>query len=127
MLQVRCMKCFDQQRQKGYGTGPAFIYTHKHGSWLNMAEIELRVLNGQCLNRHLDTIEKVKAEVAAWQNNRNNKKSKINWQFTTKDARIKLKKLYPSTLCSLVYPPDVPNGTPTSMPAFLKSTTLIHH
>jgi hypothetical protein len=74
-----------------------FIYTPKHGSWLNMAEIELRVLNGQCLNRHLDAIEKVESEVAAWQNNRNNKNSQINWQFTTKDARIKLKKLYPST------------------------------
>lgn len=74
-----------------------FIYTPKHGSWLNMAEIELRVLNGQCLSRHLNTIEKVKNEVAAWQKDRNNKNRKINWQFTTKDARIKLKKLYPST------------------------------
>lgn len=74
-----------------------FIYTPKHGSWLNMAEIELNVLNGQCLSRHLDKIGKVKAEVAAWQNSRNNKNSKINWQFTAKDARIKLKKLYPST------------------------------
>ncbi len=73
-----------------------FIYTPKHGSWLNMAEIELHVLNGQCLNRHIATIEKVKEEVDAWQSNRNNKNSKINWQFTTKDARIKLKKLYPS-------------------------------
>jgi hypothetical protein len=74
-----------------------FIYTPKHGSWLNMAEIELNVLNGQCLSRHLDTIEKVRSEVTAWQNSRNNKNSKINWQFTAKDARIKLKKLYPST------------------------------
>lgn len=73
-----------------------FIYTPKHGSWLNMAEIELNVLNGQCLNRHLDTIEKVKSEVAAWQNHRNNKNNKIDWHFSTKDARIKLKKLYPS-------------------------------
>lgn len=73
-----------------------FVYTPKHGSWLNMAEIELHVLNGQCLNRHISTIEKVKEEVEAWQMNRNNKNSKINWQFTTKDARIKLKKLYPS-------------------------------
>lgn len=73
-----------------------FIYTPKHGSWLNMAEIELNVLTGQCLGRHLDAIEKVKSEVAAWLNCRNNKNSKINWQFTTKDARIKLKKLYTS-------------------------------
>ena len=73
-----------------------FIFTPKHGSWLNMAEIELHVLNGQCLNRHIATIDEVKEEVDAWQSHRNNKKSKINWQFKTKDARIKLKKLYPS-------------------------------
>jgi hypothetical protein len=73
-----------------------FVYTPKHGSWLNMAEIELHVLNGQCLNRHISTMEKIKEEVDAWQSNRNNKNSKINWQFTNKDARIKLKKLYPS-------------------------------
>jgi hypothetical protein len=73
-----------------------FIFTPKHGSWLNMAEIELHVLNGQCLNRHIPTIKTVKDEVEAWQSNRNNKGSKINWQFTNKDARIKLKKLYPS-------------------------------
>lgn len=73
-----------------------FIFTPKHGSWLNMAEIELHVLNGQCLNRHIPTIKIVKDEVEAWQSNRNNKGSKINWQFTNKDARIKLKKLYPS-------------------------------
>ncbi|CDN30222.1 Mobile element protein [Mucinivorans hirudinis] len=73
-----------------------FILTPKHGSWLNMAEIELHVLNGQCLNRHIPTKEKVIAEVEAWQNHRNNANLKINWQFTNEDARIKLKKLYPS-------------------------------
>jgi len=73
-----------------------FIFTPKHGSWLNMAEIELHVLNGQCLNRHIATIDLIKEEVAAWQSNRNNKKSTINWQFTNKEARVKLKKLYPS-------------------------------
>jgi len=73
-----------------------FVYTPKHGSWLNMAEIELHVLNGQCLNRHLSSMNKIKEEVGAWQLNRNNKNNKINWQFTNKDARIKLKKLYPS-------------------------------
>jgi len=72
-----------------------FIYTPKHGSWLNMAEIELNVLNGQCLNRRIDNIETVKEEVRAWCKYRNNMKAKINWQFTTKDARIKLKTLYP--------------------------------
>ena len=73
-----------------------FVFTPKHGSWLNMAEIELHVLTGQCLNRHLSSIEKIKDEVDAWQDYRNNKESTINWQFTTKDARIKLKRLYPS-------------------------------
>jgi hypothetical protein len=73
-----------------------FVYTPKHGSWLNMAEIELHVLNGQCLNRHIGNIEKIREEVNAWQTNRNNKNSKINWQFTNKDARIKLSRLYPS-------------------------------
>lgn len=73
-----------------------FIYTPKHGSWLNMAEIELHVINGQCLNRHMATSEEIKSEVDAWQNHRNNKPSKINWQFTNDQARIKLKKLYPS-------------------------------
>ena len=73
-----------------------FVFTPKHGSWLNMAEIELHVLNRQCLNRHISTMEEIKKEVALWQEHRNNKNSTINWQFTNKDARIKLKRLYPS-------------------------------
>ena len=63
-----------------------------------MTEIELHVLNGQCLNRHIATIEKVTTEVEAWQKHRNNKNAKINWQFTNEEARIKLKRLYPSIL-----------------------------
>jgi hypothetical protein len=73
-----------------------FVYTPKHGSWLNMAEIELHVLNGQCLNRHIAEMDEIKQEVKAWQEHRNNKNSKINWQFTNPNARIKLKRLYPS-------------------------------
>lgn len=73
-----------------------FIYTPKHGSWLNMAEIELNVLNGQCLNRRIDDINTIKQEVKAWQDHRNNKNSVINWRFESKDARTKLKRLYPS-------------------------------
>jgi hypothetical protein len=73
-----------------------FVFTPKHGSWLDMAEIELHVLNSQCLNRHIATIEEIKQEIEAWQENRNNKNCKINWQFTTADARTKLKRLYPS-------------------------------
>lgn len=73
-----------------------FIYTPKHGSWLNMAEIELHVLMAQCLNRRIDNIETMKKETKAWQENRNNKEAQINWQFTNDKARIKLKKLYPT-------------------------------
>ena len=72
-----------------------FIYTPKHGSWLNMAEIELNVLNRQCLSRRIDNIETVKEEVSAWCESRNNLNAKINWQFTTTEARIKLRTLYP--------------------------------
>ena len=73
-----------------------FIYTPKHGSWLNMAEIELNVLTGQCLNRRIDNIRTVERETLAWQKHRNNKGAKVNWQFTADDARIKLKRLYPT-------------------------------
>ncbi len=73
-----------------------FVYTPKHGSWLNMAEIELNVLTGQCLNRRIDDIEVVRKEVLAWQAVRNNKNAKVNWQFTTENARIKLSRLYPT-------------------------------
>jgi hypothetical protein len=75
-----------------------FIYTPKHGSWLNIAEIELHVLNGQCLKCYIATMKEVMIKVNAWQNHRNNKSSKINWQFTNDQARIKLKRLYPSIL-----------------------------
>lgn len=73
-----------------------FIYTPKHGSWLNMAEIELNVLMGQCLNRRMDAMTTIRKEIRAWEKDRNNKKAKINWQFKTEDARIKLKRLYPT-------------------------------
>jgi transposase len=73
-----------------------FVYTPKHGSWLNMAEIELNVLHGQCLNRRIDDIEKVKMEVKAWQKQRDKKGATVNWQFSLDDARIKLRRLYPS-------------------------------
>jgi hypothetical protein len=72
------------------------VFTPKHGSWLNMAEIELHILNRQCLNRKINTIEIMKSEVSAWQKARNTKEATINWQFTNKDARVKLKRLYPS-------------------------------
>ena len=75
-----------------------FVYTPKHGSWLNMAEIELNILNRQCLNRRIDSIDKIADQTKAWEKHRNNKNAKIDWQFKTKEARIKLKRLYPSIL-----------------------------
>lgn len=73
-----------------------FIYTPKHGSWLNMAEIELNVLNSQCLDRRIPDKEILINEVAAWEKERNKQAATVNWQFTTQDARIKLRRLYPS-------------------------------
>jgi len=72
-------------------------YTPKHGSWLDMAEIELSVLAGQCLDRRLPDRATLEREVAAWEAQRNAAQSTIDWRFTTADARIKLKHLYPVT------------------------------
>jgi hypothetical protein len=73
-----------------------FHFTPKHGSWLNMAEIELNVLSSQCLDRRIPDKKLLITEVAAWEAQRNQHASTVNWQFTTADARIKLRKLYPS-------------------------------
>jgi DDE superfamily endonuclease len=71
-------------------------YTPKHGSWLNMAESELSVLSGQCLDRRIPDKQTLTEEVAAWERARNKKHVEADWQFTTADARVKLKRLYPS-------------------------------
>ena len=73
-------------------------HTPKHGSWLNIAEIELRILSGQCLNRRIPDIPTLAQEVTQWQNQRNVLKAKVDWQFTNQKARIKLKRLYPTLL-----------------------------
>jgi hypothetical protein len=70
-------------------------YTPKHGSWLNIAEIELSVLSRQCLGRRIPQADVLHQEVTGWADDRNRLKSKVDWQFTTDDARIKLKRLYP--------------------------------
>jgi hypothetical protein len=70
-------------------------YTPKHGSWLNMAELEIGVMSRQCLGRRIATIEKMADEVQSWVAQRNKEKSTVRWQFTTADARIKLRHLYP--------------------------------
>lgn len=72
-----------------------FHYTPKHGSWLNVAEIELSVLQRQCLDRRIPDRGTMQSEITAWEGDRNNRLSKIDWQFRTSDARIKLKHLYP--------------------------------
>ena len=73
-----------------------FVYTPKHGSWLNMAKIELNVLISQCLNRRMDSLAQVVKAVSAWQTRRDNLNAKVNWQFTYQDARVKLRRLYPT-------------------------------
>ena len=70
-------------------------YTPKHGSWLNIAEIELSALCGQCLNRRIPSLAGMQREIGAWVVDRNQRKTEIDWQFKTEDARIKLKSLYP--------------------------------
>jgi DDE superfamily endonuclease len=73
-----------------------FHYTPKHGSWLNMAEIELSILQRQCLNRRIGDEAMLKREVAAWEQQRNDAKETIDWRFSITDAREKLKRLYPT-------------------------------
>ncbi len=90
-------KAFDPKEAKRIADKLEFYYTPKHGSWLNMAEIELSVLNRQCLNCRIPDQDTLKLEIAAWEQERNQNSHSVNWQFTTDDARIKLKRLYPST------------------------------
>ena len=73
-----------------------WVYTPKHGSWLDMAESELGILSQQCLDRRIPDKKILTTEIAAWEKDRNKNHTKTNWQFNTDDARIKLKRLYPS-------------------------------
>jgi len=70
-------------------------YTPKHGSWLNIAEISISILSKQCIDRRIGDVDKLNQEIAAWEKDYNAKSNAVNWQFTTVDARIKLKRLYP--------------------------------
>jgi hypothetical protein len=74
-------------------------YTPKHGSWLNIAEVEISALSRQCLDRRIGDSATLKKEASAWENNRNEKQKGVDWRFTTKDARIRLKRLYPHVQC----------------------------
>ena len=89
-------KAFEPEEAKRILDKLEFHYTPKHGSWLNMAEIELSVLARQCLDRRIPDQVTLKQEVAAWAKRRNQGNHSVDWRFTTTDARIKLKRLYPS-------------------------------
>lgn len=89
-------EAFDPETARSLAARLEIHYTPKHGSWLNMAETELSILSRQCLDRRLESKNILTREVAAWEQERNKRRCKIDWQFTTADARIKLKSLYPS-------------------------------
>ena len=88
-------KAFDPKKARNLVKKLEVHYTPKHGSWLNIAENAISVLSKQCLDRRIPTLEKLNDEIKAWENHSNAIPKKINWQFTTSDARIKLKILYP--------------------------------
>ena len=87
---------FEPQEARRLAERMEIHYTPKHGSWLNMAEIELSALNGQCLDRRIPDFETMNSHISAWENDRNNRQPKINWHFFTSDARTKLKHHYPN-------------------------------
>ena len=89
-------KTFPAEEAKRLADRLELHHTPVHGSWLNICEIELSVLGRQCLSGRIKDMNTITSEVAKWQENRNNKKAKIDWQFTTAEARIKLKRLYPN-------------------------------
>lgn len=88
-------KAFPPQKALEYAKRLEFHYTPKHGSWLNIAEIAISVLVKQCIGRRIPSIEQLNAELDAWELHHNSQKHTVNWQFTTENARIKMKKLYP--------------------------------
>ncbi len=89
-------EAFDPETARALAARLEIHYTPKHGSWLNMAETELSVLSRQCLDRRIESKSLLSREVVAWEQQRNQNCSKIDWRFTTADARVKLKRLYPS-------------------------------
>jgi hypothetical protein len=89
-------EAFDPATARALASRLEIHYTPKHGSWLNMAETELSVLSRQCLDRRIENKELLTQEATTWQNERNQTLAKIDWRFTTADARVKLKRLYPS-------------------------------
>jgi hypothetical protein len=89
-------EAFEPERARRIAEKLEIHHTPKHGSWLNVAEIELSVLARQCLERRIETAEELRREVLAWEGPRNERGAEVQWRFTTTDARIKLRHLYPS-------------------------------
>ena len=89
-------EAFDPARARAIAAKLEWHYTPKHGSWLNMAEVELSALGRQCLNRRIDSLPALAGQVAAWEADRNGREVEVRWRFTTADARIRLHQLYPS-------------------------------
>ncbi len=89
-------EAFEPAQAKALWDRFEFVNTPKHGSWLNVAEAEISVMSRQCLNRRIDSIDEVRSEVGAWQAYRDRIQAKVDWQFTSEDARIRLKRLYPT-------------------------------
>lgn len=88
-------EAFPSEEARTYASRLDVHYTPKHGSWLNMAEIEIQAMTSQCLRRRIPTLARLQEELTAWEQDRNSQQKVINWQFTTQEARIKLKHLYP--------------------------------
>ncbi len=91
-------EAFPPERAQALMSRLEIHYTPKHGSWLNIAEIELSALTSQCLKRRIPTIEALRMETTTWNRQRNQAQKGVDWQFTTEDARVKLKWLYPLIL-----------------------------
>ncbi len=91
-------EAFDPEEALRIANKLEFIHTPKHGSWLNIAECELSVLTGQCLNRRIAEIQTIRHETQAWSNARNARQTGVDWQFATDNARTKLKGLYPKAI-----------------------------
>lgn len=89
-------EAFPPERARRIAEKLEIHHTPKHGSWLNVAEIELSVLSRQCLDRRIETKEELEREVAAWEEGRNERGVEVRWRFTTADARVKLRRLYPA-------------------------------
>ncbi|GAA4384016.1 hypothetical protein GCM10023152_34480 [Agromyces bauzanensis] len=90
-------EAFDPAKARALAERLEIHYTPKHGSWLNIAEIELSRLTRQCLDRRIDDLDLLNVELADWQTATNDDQRQVDWQFSTSDARIKLRHLYPNT------------------------------